>query len=147
MSYVPRVRDAAAIVGLLMLGFLVTSCGDPASGCGEGSSAVAFARSLPDDRLVRLYEDAKDHVETGKPLIRVGPLDGDAPEWLSDLTYRNITLDGTRSRIMLNGCFDEFVIIYIPGVPGMYEDESPALILSWGEGPAAGEEVLWSSDT
>ena len=45
---------------------------------------------------------------------------------------------------MLRGCFDHFVIMQIDGIGRRKDKENPAIILTWGEGPTSGSEILWS---
>ena len=123
---------------------LVGGCGDPADGCDESSSAVAYARSIPKDRLAQLYRDAKAQLKSGQTLQRAGPGTGNGPTWLDDLTYRNVILDNARTRILLRGCFDHFVFIQINGISDRRSFYGNSLLLVWGEGPTAGSEVLWS---
>ena len=129
---------------MLFASSLLVSCGFQSSDCSEKSPAVAYARSLPAERLARIYEDAKQHAESGPRLYGAGPnAHNPGAQWLSDIEYNNIMLDGARSRIMLEGCLDEYVVITIHGVPGIYADDPPALILSWDDRPTGGSEVLW----
>ena len=121
----------------------ISSCYDPASNCDENSDAVGYARSLSDVRLARIFEDAHSDLAEGKELYRAGPSRDNGPEWLSDIEYHDVIISHTRSRIMLQGCFDHYVLMQIDGLGGSTDGDDPAIVLTWGEGPEAGSEILW----
>jgi hypothetical protein len=100
--------------------------------CDEGSKAVALARSLSQARLLKLDEDMqkiqwKDH--------SVGFIMGkNIPAEFQDLHPAKIR----PGRIMLEGCMDTFVWLIFER-PG---EGKVKIVLTWGEGPYAGSQVL-----
>ncbi len=126
------------VIALSLMGTIAS----PALGCDESSPEVDYARSIPQERLARLYADAKEQYDKGEYLYKARSNRDDSPEWLSDIEYRYISLDRVRAVIVLRGCFDHFVSIYINGVNQRGGDQAE-LLLVWGEGPAAGKQVLW----
>lgn len=114
---------------------------DDMSSCDEDSGAVTYARSLPQERLARLYQDVKSFAKEGRTLYRIESTSDLAPFELADLRYHDILMDGSyRSRIMLEGCFDHYVILDFEGI---YDGKAGAIMLSWGEGPGYGKQQLW----
>lgn len=120
--------------------------GDMAVSCYEDSEAVAYARSLPKERLAKLYYD----LEKASLDPALGYFDeiwagskGEFPEPFSDIKAFGIR--PKRESIMLNGCFDHYVIFDFHGFESNKKyHPKRQIILSWGEHDSAGSEVIWS---
>lgn len=119
---------------------LLSGCSSSQSACDEQSEAVQFAKTLSQNRLDKLYADIKSFAESGQEFHRVESNSKVSPEELSDLLYQDILLDGLRSRILLKGCFDHYVILNFNGI---YNDKPDSIILSWGKGSNYGKQQLW----
>lgn len=111
-------------------------------GCGEGSRYVAYARSIPEVRIKKMYFDLKKYVDKGQEFRWIRGNQKESPVDFSDINYKNLYLSkrSFKSRFLLNGCFDHHIIIYFSGV---IDDDTPSAKLVWGEGPSAGSEILW----
>lgn len=116
--------------------------------CSETSEAVAFARSLPAERLEKLYYDM-ERLSADKSFPTGGYAsfelnEGEKfPEPFSDLEAVKIRpRDGN---IMIEGCFDHYVMLYFEGYGRMKElQPDRRIILAWGEWePDAGTQILW----
>ena len=136
----------AALIAIIVFFYPVISFLSNSENCDENSKAVAFARSLSQERLNKLFTDIKELKTSGKTLYYIYDAKGAAtiPTQFKDLNLKKI--DGLRQskfvKVMLEGCFDTFVFLYIYGV-----DEGEAkIVLTWGEGPFAGEQVLWKKN-
>ena len=114
--------------------------------CGEDSAAVSYARSLPPERLKKLYRDMERYSQ-----MEDIPIDGyyvgddrqEIPEAFSDLKVRKIR--PYEGNIMVEGCFDHYIYLRFQGVGMSAESEEKKIILNWGEHPPnTGTEVLWS---
>lgn len=119
--------------------------------CSESSEAVTYARSLSKERLEKLYYDMErlstDPSMPTSGYCKIELKNGESfPEPFSDLEVDEIRpADG---RIMLEGCFDHFVIMFFEGFEhrGRIEAER-RIVLVWGEfEPDAGSQVLWKEE-
>jgi len=123
---------------------IIGGCLYSPGGCQESSPTVAYARSIPAERLEQLYRDAGAQLAKGAYLSGVRPRDNNAPEWLEDLNYNNVSLGPGRAHIILEGCFDHAVAIQINGLGDHKSMYGNSLLLFRGEGPTSGDEILWS---
>jgi len=121
------------------------------SSCGEDSEAVAYARSLPKERLRKLYADMKRYSKRSDI-----PPEGyqlwleknKVPKEFTDLKVINVRPD--RGYIVVEGCFDHYVLLKFKGIGYISRKNSikDEIILSWGEYPVdSGSEVLWKNET
>jgi hypothetical protein len=115
--------------------------------CDEKSPGVAYARSLPQSRLGRLYHDMESYStndETPFDGWSVGDKRVALPSAFADLSVVRIRpRDGN---IMVRGCFDHYVYLHFEGVGDHKQfDQERRIVLSWGEHPEdRGEQVLWT---
>jgi hypothetical protein len=128
------------IVTVSMFISSLSGCSSSQGACDEQSEAVQYAKALSQNRLDKLYTDIKSFAESGREFHRVESNSQASPEELSDLLYQDILLDGLRSRILLKGCFDHYVILKFNGI---YNEQPSSIILSWGEGSNYGKQQLW----
>ena len=129
-----------AVSAALLLGLLIWIAPDPGGTCDENAPSVTYARRLSAQRLSELHSEIETLVQSGVRLNREPARSTRVPESLSDLRFHNITIAGSRTRLMLDGCMDTFVIITFRGIA---DDNRPAVILQWGEGPTRGSEEIW----
>ena len=113
--------------------------------CGETSPEVSYARSLRPETLEKLYTALVEYAASpeyrdGGSLYRVDWKH--SPNQFQDIHYLNVIFERPRVRFLLAGCFDAFVTIEAHGV---IDDRPPQLVLSWGEPPNSGSEVLWKN--
>lgn len=152
-DYGPRKRPSKWFwyIGSVLFGFAILAIGllltvnlfggFSMADCSEDSPAAEYARDLPQERLARLYGEIKAISESENFVGRVSINSERAPTELSDLEYGYLVADSPRyTRIMLEGCFDHHVVLRFMGLEG---EEPPSIILTWGEGPGAGQEQLW----
>lgn len=117
----------------------------PLNSCQESSEAVVYARSLPQERLKRLYEDMEGFSKRDDL-----PFDGYSihnknsviPEEFSDLKVIKIRPES--ANIMVQGCFDHYIYLRFTGYGSQSKfDPEKKIILNWGEHPPnAGTQVL-----
>ena len=116
--------------------------------CDENSKTVTSAKALGPERLFRLYADARDLLKSttipaGHYRVVIDPV----PEQFKDLEPVSVRVmsenfaDNSPEdvRLMLNWCFDHIVDLQVKSIG----QPVPYIILLWGEGPTAGEAVLW----
>ena len=114
--------------------------------CGEDSPGVAYARSLSQERLEKLYWDMERlSTQGGRASIgwdlKIG--DGEVPTEFSDLSVRKIR--PAQGNIMVEGCFDHHIYLTFHGVgPNSAGEEDRKIELKWGEHPPhAGTQIIW----
>ncbi|MCB1124774.1 MAG: hypothetical protein KJT03_24685 [Verrucomicrobiae bacterium] len=113
--------------------------------CSENSEAAAYARTLSQERLSKLYYDMERLSATEANLLEDYWLFPDKesntlPEPFTDIKAGK--LDLLNSFIMLEGCFDEGVVLSFEGIGDSKEfHPERRIILSWGE--FDGNEILW----
>lgn len=134
-----------AITGLIIFAAILWVIAQFMPNCDEDSKAVAYARSLPQERLKKLYYDM-ERLASDKSLLDVcyEKKPGEKfPEPFSDLQV--IKIRPQMANIMVQGCFDHHVYLRFEGYVhkrSMQQDRQ--IVLSWGERePQAGEQVLW----
>jgi hypothetical protein len=115
----------------------ITSCGRAT--CDEDHPDVAVARNLPDEDLAELFAEAEKVLKHPPSNIDEIPIKTNLPRFdVSTPAFRNFS-DGFAS-IMLAGCFDHGVYMRLEDI----NRETGRVVLSWGEGPFRGEQILWS---
>ena len=139
-------------VGVFIIGWVVYlapmfAIFSDAPSCEENSEAVAYARSLTQERLKKLYYDMEGY-STREDI----PYDGynlfdetqSIPSEFSDLKVRKIR--PADENIMVEGCLDHFVFLRFEGFSNFRKNDSNRqIILTWGERPPdAGSQVLWA---
>ncbi|WP_299599666.1 hypothetical protein [uncultured Microbulbifer sp.] len=109
--------------------------------CGEDSEAVAFVRSLSEERLGKLYFD----FESLSKSANVQPVyssygDGESlPSQFLDLKI--VKMRPSRGYILVEGCMDHGVVM---SFDGLKKRTKKKITLSWGEVPPdSGHEVIW----
>lgn len=98
-------------VGLMMF------IGDSATSCNEDSEAVAYARSLSQERLKRLYYDMENYSsKTDLPIDGFQFYDKNItiPQEFDDLEVIKVRPDD--GNIMIEGCFDHYVYLQFKGI-------------------------------
>lgn len=126
----------SAIVGV---GFTIFGWDRP--GCGEDSEAVAFARSLSEERLEKLYFDFESlSKSTDVSEIYSSHGEGESlPAKFVDLKV--VKLRPTLGYILVQGCMDHGVVM---DFSGFTKETEKKITLSWGEVPLdGGSEVIW----
>jgi hypothetical protein len=118
---------------------VIASCGS--GDCDENSAAVDEARALSQARLAQMYFDMERLHDSGETYNRVPKNSDSAPPAFADIQYHNIILSNLRARLLLEGCFDHYVILYFEGI---VDDREPMIRLQWGE--LTGSKVLWRSN-
>jgi len=118
--------------------------------CDEKSSHVAYARSLSQDRLARLYSDMEAYSNKDET-----PFNGWSvydkrvamPSAFADLAVARIR--PREGNIMVHGCLDHHIYLQFDGVGDFKQfDKERRIVLSWGEHPEdRGEQVLWTEST
>ena len=135
----------ASIGVLLVAGVLLFGAFAPS--CQEDSEAVAYARSLSQERLTKLYADMET-LSTSDSL----PIDGFKrhgeellPPPFSDLKV--VKVRPYEANIMVEGCFDHYVYMDFHGF-GINKEfyPEPKIVLRWGEHDSVGSEVLWKPE-
>ena len=124
---------AFVLPGIFVIPFFWYESNRPS--CNEDSPVVAYARSLSQERLARLYRDME-----GSTWNTEAPV----PKEFADLKVARIR--PSEGNIMVHGCFDHYVYLTFEGV-GVEKKfaRKRQIILSWGERPPqAGEQVLWT---
>jgi hypothetical protein len=140
----------AARLALATLCLAAAGCDRDDVICDEKSPGVAYARSLSQERLARLYYDMEKYSTKDET-----PLDGwwahhaqpPVPAEFADLDVARIRpRDGN---IMVHGCFDHYIYLAFEGVGDSKKfDKERRIVLSWGEHEEdMGEQVLWVEDT
>jgi hypothetical protein len=118
--------------------------------CDEKSSHVAYARSLSQERLARLYHDMESYSNKDETPFNGWTADDKRvaiPSAFTDLQVaRILPRDGN---IMVHGCFDHDIYLHFEGVGILKQfDKERRIVLSWGEHPGdMGEQVLWTENT
>lgn len=118
---------------------------DGGTSCGKNSESVTYAKTIPKERLGKLYYDMEKLVLstdlTYAELKRNS--DGVFPEPFSDIQAARIR--PKEENIMLNGCFAHYVYLSFHGL-GRNKKVYPKrqIVLSWAEHEGAGSEVIWS---
>ena len=137
---------------VIVLGLIVASCvgisrlsENNTWSCLENSEAVAYARSLTQERLGTLYSDMeklsiKENVSQ-RELFDMN-FGVNFPEEFADLKVLKIR--PREGNILIEGCFDSFVHLTFRGIGyGANHDGPNEIVLSWGEQHLYGEETLW----
>lgn len=92
--------------------------------CGPDEEAVAYARSLSDERLAKLYQDMKKYYkESPKSTVIYTKL----------AEFEDLEIVSVRpwvSSITVEGCFDDYVHMNFRGLDG---NQDPEISLSCGE--------------
>jgi len=120
-----------------------------APSCDEESEAVAYARSLSEERLARLYKDMELYSQSkDTPRIGYAPKqeNSDVPEAFADLDV--VRVKPSWGVIVVQGCFDHGVYLYFRGI-GISKDHKgkKQIAVGWGEVPPhSGTEVLWTEE-
>lgn len=97
---------------------------------------MTFAKSLSDERLATLYQDAK-RLLISDPDVYISPV----PNEFSDLEPIVMRVWGSEKLgVKLEGCIDHFVFLNI-------DIASRQIVIRYGEGPTASEDVLWTDDS
>jgi len=117
------------------------SCGSSGLICDEDSPQVARARSLPQERLARLFTDALNAVARAEKGERSSSDKARVPPEFADLSPNKVLSFGTRRVVVvMKHCMDHGVFLNIR-IP---ENDRGSITLSWGEhAPDSGEQVLW----
>jgi hypothetical protein len=131
---------AAAALPLAALAYLALTFGWPLPDCGAQSPAVAKARQLSQSQLARLHAEMSDLArrDPGAHSISAELW----PSTIAALQPKKVSAD-LSPRITLEGCFDHYVFLKFEGTSSQLGPGQPRILLSWGEGPDAGEETLW----
>ena len=106
--------------------------------CDESHSSVTLARGISQEKWAELFSEAENIVRTQPFDLKNAPVKTSLPKFkLSPLHFVSYSKDAT---VKLAGCFDHGVYL------SLYNLNTPKgkIELSWGEGPEAGSEVLWS---
>ena len=123
---------------LLMLVSVVflSACGNVT--CDEGHSSVALARGIPQTKWAELFSEAESTVGVKPFGLENIPVKTSLPKFdLSPLSFVSYSKHAT---VKLAGCFDHGVYLSLDDL----NTPQGKIELSWGEGPEAGSEVLWS---
>ena len=118
-------------IAVLLLSATLAACG-----CGSNAHAIAMANSLTPARLEQLAHDLKD-LKTAKPGTRYDDETG-IPKAFQDLHPSEVIADRLMPRVLLSGCVDDKVSIFLRDGEG----NSQQLMLQKGE--LEGQVVLWS---
>jgi len=134
-------RPALSLGAVLLVGATAL----PLGGCGfvglptcdADDDVVHEARALPQPVLAALYEEAEGMsragMRSGKAVATALPgLHADDRLWFQ-------MFGRTDARVRLRYCFDHGVVLWFHDL-GTAEGR---VMLKWGEGPTAGEQVLW----
>lgn len=122
----------------------LVSCRGIGFTCDEDSRAVAAARALDGARLERLYADAEELFRK-TPTSRLGPVEvSPIPDEFKDIDpiLMRVHSDGIfpdSVLLRLKGCLDHHVDLHVNSIA----KADASITVSWGEGPTAGDEVLW----
>ncbi len=132
-----------AIFGITLVVLMFQFSG--ATSCGKNSESVTYAKTLPKERLGKLYYDIeKLALSTDVPYSELKKNgEGIFPEPFSDI--QAVRIRPKEENIMLNGCFDHYVYLSFHGLESnkkFYPKRQ--IVLSWGEHEGAGSEVIWS---
>ena len=111
--------------------------------CDGTSPAAIYARTLPAERLEELYEYLLEYKNRREARSKYShPIHisyKQRPKGLEDLEFQNIRISTFGSRVMLEGCFDNFLTMQIEG---LYGKKPPKIYLNWGEFESV-SETLW----
>ena len=115
--------------------------------CNEDSEAVAYARSLSQERLSKLYTDMKQFsTKDDIPIdgYRINRDEGEVPIEFADLQV--VKVRPSDGNIMIEGCFDHYIYLKFSGIGYRSKlGDKKEIILNWGEHPPnTGTQVLWS---
>jgi len=138
---------ASLLVCLLIIGFFFFPK------CDGDSPKADYARSISKDRLEMLYlslvKIKTAHEEQTRAHLRKAGIDyfdmplnisyEKSPDDIKDIEFINIRISKHSSRIMLEGCFDHFLMM---NIKGLYGEENPKIELNWGEFKSW-SETLW----
>ncbi len=138
-----------AIAGLTIVAAMLWVIAQFMPNCDEDSKAVAYARSLSQERLKKLYYDM-ERLAGDKSLLDLSyeKKPGETfPEPFSDLLV--VKIRPQMANIMVQGCFDHHVYLRFEGFAHKRSmQQERQIVLSWGEWePQAGEQVLWKEQT
>ena len=139
MKYLLTTLLTIVLAAVILIGVSRLILG-PSANCTESSDSVKWARSLSQDRLSKLHRQMVVLERSDESYNRVELESDRSPNELSDLIYHDILIDSHRARLMLEGCFDHYVIMSFAGV---VDDNPPAVNLMWGEHNETGSEQLW----
>ena len=122
--------------------FVAAGCDRDALICDEKSPGVAYARSLSQDRLARLYQDMQSYSNKEETPINgwyVQDTRVAIPSAFADLAV--VRIRPREGNIMVHGCFDHAVYL------DFEFDQERRIVLLWGEHPEdMGEQVLWTEN-
>ncbi len=129
-----------ALVSIILAASLLSSCGNRGLTCDEDAAQVALARSLPQERLLRLFADAQAAVARHEKGLGWKSADVWVPAEFADLDPAKVTFSARRISIVMKHCRDHGVFLDVV----MPADERASIVLRWGEAPhTAGQQVLW----
>ncbi|TVZ37996.1 hypothetical protein P886_2345 [Alteromonadaceae bacterium 2753L.S.0a.02] len=116
----------------LVLVFLFTlSCSNENfGGCNSDSPTMKYLESLSQARLEELYNELKRYSSAEDARNRVLRDESSMPREFLDLQF--LRIDFKDARILVAGCFDNFVYLKFHGL-GLYKTESPAIYVTYGE--------------
>lgn len=122
--------------------FLLLGC--DGTQCDEQSEKVKFAKSLSQERLYSLFESIKKYRSEGHTHpFEKGSQHSPIPKEFSDIDPLKIRVERKLPTIMLEGCFDHFVLLLFYGVE---EEGKGKILLQWGEGSTGGRQLLWQEE-
>ena len=115
---------------------VLSACGNVT--CDEGHSSVALARGVPQTKWDELFSEAENIANTEPFDLENAPVKTSLPKFgLSPLSFVGYSKHAT---VKLARCFDHGVYLSLNDL----NTPQGKIELSWGEGPEAGSEVLWS---
>ncbi|MGB5628250.1 MAG: hypothetical protein WBM57_02700 [Woeseiaceae bacterium] len=94
---------------------------------------MTYAKSLSQERLATLYYQDSKRLLASSPNVHISPI----PDEFGDIIMIDMRTWGSEEiGLKLEGCFDHFVFLNIDTQLGQ-------ITVKYGEGPTAGEELLW----
>jgi hypothetical protein len=107
--------------------------------CDEDHPDVAVARRMSSETLTALFAEAETTMTQEHGAVMEIPVRTELPTFhLSPLAFTHFS--DTEASVMLDGCFDHHLYLRLRDL----NSEAGRIVLTWGEGPFAGERVLWS---
>ena len=110
--------------------------------CEDDSPEVAYARSLPPDRIQRLVNDTAELLWRDDPAFQLSekPEKERLPSSFQDLEFVLLSVHSNRAHYRLQGCFDHWTDLVV-----VRNESSPHHVELWyGEHPVV-REILWES--
>ena len=123
----------------------------PIPDCSENSASVAYARSLSQETLAKLYFDMEKHWATEHTPYAIGyrlDVEGEyVPEEFAHLEAHKVRPE--QGNIMLEGCLDEFVYLEFEGFSSDSEPTEPRqIVLQYNiNSYEVGREILWIEES